>query len=86
MSRDKHDGAHQQRATAVQLRQQYAPVVEEVGGLDVAVQVSDSRGQPRVQLGVHVELPRIARLLDLAAESTQNTMIGLGSGAPLSLT
>jgi hypothetical protein len=48
--------------------------------------VSDSRGQPRVQLGVHVELPRIARLLDLAAESTQNTMIGLGSGAPLSLT
>ena len=63
--------AHQQRAAAVQLGQQDAAVVEEVGRLHGAVQVSGSRGQPGVQLRVHVKLPGTGGLLDLPTDKRQ---------------
>lgn len=58
-------GAYQQSAVVVQLRQQDAPVVEEVGGADAAIQVTEAGLHSGVQLCVDVKLPRIGWFLHL---------------------
>lgn len=57
----------------MQLTEQHAPVVEEVSGVDAAVQVADGGLQPGVQLRVDVKLPGIGRLLDLQRQTGQTS-------------
>lgn len=58
-------GTYQQSAVVVQLRQQDAPVVEEVGGADAAIQVTEAGLHSGVQLRVDVKLPGIGWFLHL---------------------
>lgn len=44
---------------------QNAAVGEEMGGIEVDVEVAHTGAQPLQQLGCNVELPRIGRFLDL---------------------
>lgn len=56
---------YQQSAVVVELAYQHASVVEEVGGANAAVKVTDAGLQPSVQLSVDVKLPDVGWPLNL---------------------
>lgn len=64
---------YQQGAVVVQLTQQHAAIVEEVGRVDVAVKVASAELQPSIQLSVDVKLPGIAWLLNLRLQQSQSS-------------
>ncbi|TNN61558.1 hypothetical protein EYF80_028170 [Liparis tanakae] len=71
--------AYQQGAVVVELAEQHATVLEEVGGAHGAEQAPHVGLQASVQLHVDVELPRVGRLLDLQ-RTRHRPLRGLGVG------
>lgn len=64
-SRAEAGGTHEQRSIVVELPHQNAAIGEEMGGIEVDVEVAHAGAQPLQQLGSNVELPRVGRFLDL---------------------
>lgn len=64
-SRAEAGGTHEQRSVVVELPHQNAAIGEEMGGIEVDVEVAHAGAQPLQQLGSNVELPRVGRFLDL---------------------
>lgn len=62
---------YQQSAVAVKLAEQHAPIVEDVSWANAAVEMTDFRLQPSVQLSVDVKLPGIGWFLNLQWQQQQ---------------